>query len=123
MKMSSIPNPAKCVINGDSVNWMINIMYDGTLGCWTWYEPQVDQNLPKQLIIDNGAPNRHGGAFADLGAIKPAPPYATWVGPGNIVHSPAQIGQPPASPQNCRANYLFLDGHAETLSSDVALRR
>jgi prepilin-type N-terminal cleavage/methylation domain-containing protein/prepilin-type processing-associated H-X9-DG protein len=124
VKLSSIPKPAKCLIAGDSVNWMINIEYNpnGLSNCWTWWQPQVWPNLPRQSIFDNGAPNRHGGNWRDVGAIKGAPTFATWSSAGNILDS--FNGSRPASgkPSTCRANYLFLDGHAETLTSDQALR-
>ena len=100
---------------------MINIMYDTALNAWTWYEPQVDQNLPKQLIIDNGAPDRHGGLFgtsAQSSRHRRMRPGRA----GNVIHSPAPAQSAQGKPATCRANYLFLDGHAETLPSDVALR-
>jgi hypothetical protein len=82
----------------------------------------VFSNLPRQIVFDSGAPNRHGGSPLDVGAIRPvAKGYATWTSPGNIK---TDMGYRPAAgkPATCRANYLCLDGHAETLPSDVAIR-
>jgi prepilin-type N-terminal cleavage/methylation domain-containing protein/prepilin-type processing-associated H-X9-DG protein len=122
VKLSNIPKPAKGIINGDSVNWLINIELNSALNCWTWWTPQVDTNLPAQLIYDNGAPNRHGGKWQDAGAVHTAPTYATWTDVGNIDAGRPSKRTAAGKPATCLANYLFLDGHAETLSSDVALR-
>jgi prepilin-type N-terminal cleavage/methylation domain-containing protein/prepilin-type processing-associated H-X9-DG protein len=122
VKLSNIPKPAKCIINGDSVNWLINVELNGSLNCWTWWSPQVDIHLPPQLIFDNGAPNRHGGKWQDAGAVHLAPTYATWVEAGNIDAGRPSRRAAAGNPSSCIANYLFLDGHAETLPSDVALR-
>jgi prepilin-type N-terminal cleavage/methylation domain-containing protein/prepilin-type processing-associated H-X9-DG protein len=122
VKMSNLPKPAKCIINGDSVNWLINIEYNGVLNCWTWWSPQVDINLPKQLVFDNGAPSRHGGQWQDAGAVHPAPTYATWADGGNIDAGKPSKRSANGNPSKCLSNYLFLDGHAETLTSDKAIR-
>jgi prepilin-type N-terminal cleavage/methylation domain-containing protein/prepilin-type processing-associated H-X9-DG protein len=121
VKMGSIPKASKCLINGDSVNWMMYVSVYGPLNLYTWTEPQVHAGLPAQLILDNGAPNRHGGDFRDIGSIKKSD-FTTFNGAGNIVASPAPSRSAAGRPTLCRANYLFLDGHAETLNSDVALR-
>ncbi|HEX3358305.1 MAG TPA: type II secretion system protein [Tepidisphaeraceae bacterium] len=127
-KMVQIPKPAKCVINGDSVNWLMLVEHNYLLGAWTWWTPQNSPDLPKQLIFDNGAPNRHAGNWQDAGAINTGTataryaPYATWTTGENIdVNKPSKRSAA-GKPSTCRANYLFLDGHAETLTSDVALR-
>jgi prepilin-type N-terminal cleavage/methylation domain-containing protein/prepilin-type processing-associated H-X9-DG protein len=122
VKLNTIPKPAKGVLAGDSVNWMINIQLYSALNVWTWWQPQVHPGLPKQTVFDNGAPNRHGGNWKDVGSIKPSPSFATFSGAGNVLD--AFSGSRPAAgrPVTCKANYLFLDGHAETLASDVALR-
>jgi prepilin-type N-terminal cleavage/methylation domain-containing protein/prepilin-type processing-associated H-X9-DG protein len=121
VKMSTIPKGAKCIINGDSVNWMLYVNIYGPLRVYTWTEPQVHQGLPPQLILDNGAPDRHGGEFKDLGSINQSN-LTVYSGLGNIVAAPAPSRSAAGKPSLCKANYLFLDGHAETLSSDVALR-
>jgi len=122
VKLTSIPRPAKTIINGDSVNWMINIQVNSTFNAWTWWQPQVWPGLPKQTVFDNGAPTRHGGNWKDVGAVKTAPSFATYTGVGNIL-DPYNGPRPIAGkPTLCKSNYLFLDGHAETLTSDVALR-
>jgi prepilin-type N-terminal cleavage/methylation domain-containing protein/prepilin-type processing-associated H-X9-DG protein len=122
VKLAKIPKPTKGILNGDSVNWMINIQFNNNLSCWTWWTPQVDTGLPRQLVFDNGAPNRHTGQWQDAGSIHIAPTYATWTGPEIILG--AGVPKRPAAgrPSTCKANYLFFDGHAETLTSDTALR-
>jgi len=112
VKLASIPQPAKTPINGDSVNWHIIIEQTGFPRAWRWRQPPVDPNLPRQIFFDSGAPNRHSrGKPQDAGPIALAPTYAT-------ITTTTMAGKP----STCRANYLFLDGHAETLPSDQALR-
>jgi len=112
IKMAKVPQPARTIINGDSVNWFILIQRTGfPVAGYTWWKPTVDPGLPKVIYFDSGAPNRHGGRAQDAGAIELGPTYRTVK--GNSLEG---------KPQTCRANYLFLDGHAETLASDVALR-
>jgi prepilin-type N-terminal cleavage/methylation domain-containing protein/prepilin-type processing-associated H-X9-DG protein len=110
VKLSKIPQPARTIINGDSVNWFIIVQVKGFPPGFTWWQPQVDPNLPKQLLFDSGAPSRHGGKPQDAGFITRDNNF--------IGGLPAASGKP----GTCLANYLFLDGHAETLSSDTALR-
>ncbi|MBC8106925.1 MAG: hypothetical protein H7Z14_10075 [Anaerolineae bacterium] len=122
VKLSTVPKPAKAIINGDSVNYFINVMYEGGLGVWTWWQPQVHAGLPKQTLFDSGSPNRHGGNGFDVGAIKPVTGrYGNYTGNGNI-NTGQGFRKASGRPGTCFANYLFLDGHAETLTSDVALR-
>jgi prepilin-type N-terminal cleavage/methylation domain-containing protein/prepilin-type processing-associated H-X9-DG protein len=112
VKLSTIPKPAKTIINADSVNWHIIIERTGFPAGFRWRQPPFDPNLPKQIYFDSGAPNRHSTARPqEAGMIKLAPGYETWQGVPAAGH-----------PAKCLANYLFLDGHAETLASDVALR-
>ena len=78
--------------------------------------------MPKVIRFDSGAPNRHGGHPDDVGSIKNvAGGFATYTGGGNIT---TDFGSRSAAgkPGTCKANYLFLDGHAETLASDLALK-
>jgi len=110
-KMTKIPQHAKTMINGDSVNWFILVQRTGFPPSWRWWTPQVHPGLPPQTYFDSGAPNRHGGLPTDAGGIQLAPSYATLM-------TTTFAGKP----GTCRANYLFLDGHAETLASDQALR-
>lgn len=115
VKLSKIPKPAKTIINGDSVNWFIIIQQTGFPRSWRWWQPPVDPQLPKQIFFDSGAPNRHSRARPqDAGAIELGPPTGNY----RTITTGINAGKPNA----CRANYLFLDGHAETLASDEALR-
>ncbi len=86
VKLGSIPLPAKGIINGDSTNYFINVMFSFSLSAWTWWQPLVFTSLPKQILFDSGAPNRHGGNANDVGAIKHVGgKFATWTGGGNIM--------------------------------------
>jgi prepilin-type N-terminal cleavage/methylation domain-containing protein/prepilin-type processing-associated H-X9-DG protein len=111
VKLDTIPKTAKTILNGDSTNWFILINRIGFPQAFTWWHPKVDPGLPDVTYFDSGAPNRHLGKNEDVGAIQPGPGYQM-VTTGNIAGKPA----------TCKANYLFCDGHAETLSSDQALR-
>jgi general secretion pathway protein G len=111
VKIDTIPKTAKTILNGDSTNWFILINRIGFPQAFTWWHPKVDPGLPDQTYFDSGAPNRHQGKNEDVGAILPAPSYQM-VSTGNIAGRPV----------TCKANYLFCDGHAETLTSDQALR-
>lgn len=111
VKLSKIPSHAKTVLNGDSVNWFILIEQTGFPRAWRWWQPTVDANLPRQIYFDSGAPNRHSrGRPQDAGSID------------LITFKQITTGIAAGKPSTCKANYLFLDGHAETLTSDVALR-
>ena len=116
VKLSKIPKPAKTVINGDSVNWFIFVEQQGFPRAWRWVVPQYHPGLPKQLVFDNGHPNRHGGNTRDVGAIT----LDTLKPTRNATNVGGIWGD--GRPATCKANYLFLDGHAETLASDQALR-
>ena len=115
VKLASIPKPAKTVISGDSVNWHIIIEQTGFPRAWRWRQPpgsDIPPDVRNRIFFDSGAPNRHSkGRPQDAGAIALAPTYAT-------LTTSALAGKP----STCRANYLFLDGHAETLTSDQGLR-
>jgi prepilin-type N-terminal cleavage/methylation domain-containing protein/prepilin-type processing-associated H-X9-DG protein len=117
VKLSSIPKAPKTIINGDSVNWHLWVDKQGVPQAWRWVVPQYDNNLPRQLVLDNAAPNRHGGRLRDIGAIDPLQLKPTRNG---YVQNGVPWGA--GRPGSCKANYLFLDGHAETLASDQALR-
>jgi prepilin-type processing-associated H-X9-DG protein/prepilin-type N-terminal cleavage/methylation domain-containing protein len=111
VRLTQIHKSAKTVLNGDSTNWFIFINKSGFPQSWVWISPpynSVLQTLPG-IYYDSGAPNRHGGPNNQkdaAGGINTLPPY-------NVVKG---------APQKGRANYLFCDGHAESLTGDVALR-
>ena len=110
VKLSKIPQHSKTIINGDSVNWFILIQQTGFPRGWRWAPQGFQPNgPPPQMFFNSGAPNRHGGKNEHVGIIDLTPPFAP----------NANLGGKPAT---CLANYLFLDGHAETLSSDRALQ-
>jgi prepilin-type processing-associated H-X9-DG protein len=119
VKLSKIPSPAKTIINGDSVNWhLIPAVRSGLPIGWQWSYPRVDPNLPPQIVLDDGAPNRHGGEFFPQVAAGWSP--GGWIGKdANWQPTDVSAG---SRMTTMRANYLFLDGHAESLSSDQALR-
>jgi len=106
VKLGKIPQAAKAILNGDSVNWFIIVQRRGFPAGWWWTQPPFDPGLPKQIFFDSGAPNRHGGNPQDAGTISGSPDWKVIQG----------------KPSTVRANYLFCDGHAETLSGDIALR-
>jgi prepilin-type N-terminal cleavage/methylation domain-containing protein len=116
VKLAKISKPAKTIINCDSVNWhLIVILYQNQvsgLGSWTWNSPPFHAGLPRQIMFDSGAPNRHGGT------ITPVPGFGA--GFAGYIDKDGKASHPKM--QTYLANYLCLDGHAETLSSDVALR-
>jgi prepilin-type N-terminal cleavage/methylation domain-containing protein/prepilin-type processing-associated H-X9-DG protein len=122
VKLTSLPRPAKTLLNGDSANYFILVRYDSALGVWTWWQPLVFSSLPKQIVFDSGHPMRHGGDPKDVGAIKPVQfSYVNYSGAGQIMTDQG-FRKAAGHPEKCKANYLFCDGHAETLNSDVALR-
>jgi prepilin-type N-terminal cleavage/methylation domain-containing protein/prepilin-type processing-associated H-X9-DG protein len=109
VKMSKIPQPAKTIVNGDSVNWFILIQRTGFPQGYRWAPQGLQPNgPPPQMYFNSGAPNRHGGKNEHAGMID-----LNTFKPNNILG---------AKPETCLANYLFLDGHAETLRSDQALQ-
>jgi prepilin-type processing-associated H-X9-DG protein len=112
VKMSKVPTHSKTIINGDSVNWFILLQRGGLPPAYTWWKPQVHAGLPPQTFFDSGAPNRHGGKNDQAGGISVTPPFS-------VLNTGQYQGSKPGT---CVANYLFLDGHAETLRSDEALR-
>jgi prepilin-type N-terminal cleavage/methylation domain-containing protein/prepilin-type processing-associated H-X9-DG protein len=110
IKLGKVPSPAKTIINGDSVNWFILIQRTGFPPGWRWAPQGFQPNGPPvQMFFNSGAPNRHGGKNEHAGMIELKPPFK----PNNVLG---------AKPETCLANYLFLDGHAETLRSDQALQ-
>jgi len=119
VKLTKVPKPAKTIINGDSVNWhLIPAVRQALPIGWQWSYPRVDANLPPQIVLDDGAPNRHGGDFLPQVPAGWAP--GGWIGKdSNWLPTEQSAG---SKMSLMRANYLFLDGHAETLSSDRALR-
>ena len=72
-------------------------------------EANVRGLVPAQLFFDSGAPNRHSNV---------SDPAKCAGG----VDSKANYGVVGGTPQKGLANYLFADGHVETLSGEVALR-
>jgi prepilin-type N-terminal cleavage/methylation domain-containing protein/prepilin-type processing-associated H-X9-DG protein len=112
IKMGKVPNHAKTIINGDSVNWFILLQQSGLPKAYTWWKPQNHPGLPPQTYFDSGAPNRHGGSHLMAGGIATVPPF-------NVMTTGIYAG---SKPSTCIANYLFLDGHAQTMRSDEALQ-
>jgi prepilin-type N-terminal cleavage/methylation domain-containing protein/prepilin-type processing-associated H-X9-DG protein len=109
VKLAKLPKPAATVLNADSVNWFILIQRTGFPKGFQWWYPQNYSTLPKQTYFDSGAPNRHSRVKnEDCGRIDEN---------GKVT----SIGINPGTPGKAMANYLFADGHAETLSSDAAL--
>jgi len=112
VKLAKVPQHPKTIINGDSVNWFILIQRAGFPPSWKWAPQGFQPNgPPAQMYFNSGAPNRHGGRAENAGAIELAPSFKP-------LSNPALGGKP----STCLANYLFLDGHADTLTSDQALR-
>jgi prepilin-type N-terminal cleavage/methylation domain-containing protein/prepilin-type processing-associated H-X9-DG protein len=112
VKLAAIKQTPKVVLNGDSNNWFIFLQlstgFGGDRG-WHWVHPPYNSVVPAQLYFDSGSPNRHSNVRnpADCaGGLDSHPPYGIVGG----------------TPQKGLSNYLFCDGHAETLSGDVALR-
>lgn len=114
VRLDKLRPSAKTLINGDSNNWFIFLQKSTGLGGdrgWHWVHPPYNSNVPQQLVFDSGAPNRHAGPNNPLECI------------GGVDSSPA--GNYPVvsgKPQLGRANYLFGDGHVESLTGDIALR-
>jgi prepilin-type processing-associated H-X9-DG protein len=114
IRLDKLRPSAKSLIAGDSNNWFIFLQKSTGLGPnrgWHWVHPPYNSNVPAQLVFDSGAPNRHAGPNNPLECI------------GGVDSSPS--GNYPVSsgkPQLGRANYLFGDGHVESLTGDVALR-
>ena len=122
VKQNKIPKAAKTILNGDSVNWHLLVLIGGFPSAYRWNNVQIDQNLPKGLILDDGAPDRHGGRLLDVvknrqtneGIDMHFERNVNTGAPGNLVNG--------GRASKVRANYLFVDGHAETLSADAALK-
>jgi prepilin-type processing-associated H-X9-DG protein len=105
VKANKLVNAPRRVINGDSNDNHISVAKDQILGRydWTTAETQPGQwaSVPPAVQVlgfASSAPNRHGGGGAKE-AVR-----------GRVTAS------------KCRANYLFLDGHAETLTSPQAVK-
>ena len=110
VKMAKVPRHPKTIINGDSVNWFILIQRTGFPQGYRWPPQGLQPNgPPPQMYFNSGAPNRHGGKNEHAGMIELNPPFKP-------------VGVLGGKPETCLANYLFLDGHAETLRSDQALQ-
>jgi prepilin-type N-terminal cleavage/methylation domain-containing protein len=111
----------KTILVADSVNWhLITIPFNLPSGAFAWNSPPFDANLPKQIMFDSGAPNRHGGSITpSLGYAAGFAGYVEKDGTFKVAQNSANTISRMAA---CKANYLCADGHAETLSSDVALR-
>jgi type II secretory pathway pseudopilin PulG len=112
----------KTIIVADSVNWHLIPLFRGDttgLGSWTWNSPPFDPGLPKTILFDSGAPNRHGGTITSVNGNGAG--FAGYVdGLGNMKQT--SNANPVSKFGTWKANYLCADGHAETLPSDVALR-
>jgi prepilin-type N-terminal cleavage/methylation domain-containing protein/prepilin-type processing-associated H-X9-DG protein len=112
VKITQLTPSSKVVLNGDSTNWFIFLERSGFGQVWSWVRPPH---------IDSGAPNRHGGPDNQIkcyGGIKDAsanPPFQQFnlVDQSTGVQGDVRAGM---------ANYLFVDGHAETLRNVDALR-
>jgi prepilin-type N-terminal cleavage/methylation domain-containing protein len=114
---------AKTILIADSVNWhLIPILYNNQvsgLGAWTWNSPPFDANLPKQIMFDSGAPQRHGGSISPVSGYPAG--FAGYIDKDGIARTHSNANPAPKM-STLKANYLCMDGHAETLPSDVALR-
>ena len=111
IKLERLKPSAKTILNGDSNNWFIFLQNNAGLGGdrgWHWVHPPFNTVVPLQMVFDSGAPSRHS-------SYRPLECIGGVDGTGNH----AVLG---GSPGKGRANYLFGDGHAETLSGEVALR-
>ena len=115
VKLAQLRPAQKVLLNGDSTNWFIFVEKSGLLNqTWAWVKPphnSVLQTLPG-IAFDSGAPNRHGG---------PANQLECWGGVGGANYTPTPFAIR-GTPGKGKANYLFVDGHAETLTGDVAIR-
>jgi prepilin-type processing-associated H-X9-DG protein len=114
VKLEKLKPSPKVILNGDSNNWFIFLQLSTGLGAdrgWHWVHPPFNTVVPAQLFFDSGSPNRHSGVS------DPAQCAGGVDSKANTNY--AVVG---GAPQKGRANYLFADGHAETLSGDVALR-
>lgn len=92
VKASKLPNHPRRVINGDSVDNHLAVRYNAVTRRYDWAVPNT---IVPALFFISGAPNRHGGQPRD----------------GLSVYG---------RQSSARANYLFLDGHAETLDAAAA---
>ncbi|CAN5504718.1 hypothetical protein BH09PLA1_BH09PLA1_11430 [soil metagenome] len=123
VKLTQLHPSSKVVLNGDSTNWFIFLEKAGFNQVWCWVHPphnDVLKTLPG-IAFDSGAPNRHGGPANQLqcwGGIKDANSPTPYAGFGLTDQSLGVQGNVTLG----MANYLFADGHAETLRNDVALR-
>ena len=103
VKASKLPNSQTRIINGDSVNNHLSLQYSTFFIRWDFarYDDPTAVLLPgqtqqfKQLYWISGDPTRHGGK--------------------NLECKPKGAGK-----TSCLANYLMLDGHAETLDYERA---
>jgi prepilin-type N-terminal cleavage/methylation domain-containing protein/prepilin-type processing-associated H-X9-DG protein len=99
VKAVKLPNHSGRVINGDSVDNHIVVVKNPVTGKYDFPSKDLGYTpLLPQLYFRSGAPNRHGGKGRDC--------LSYW----------------PGRQSSCRANYLFLDGHAETLDAARAAR-
>lgn len=108
VKVSKLPMASRRIINGDSVDNHIGVvsLQSGQITIvkmWLANPPKADwaigNQYASQLFFASGAPNRHGGDPLDA----------------RIINGTRRL-------ERAKANYLFLDGHAETLDSVSALR-
>ena len=105
VKANKLVNPVRRIINGDSNDNHISVAKDQITGKYDWTtaetQPASWPSVPPAVQVlgfASSAPNRHGKGIA----------------------KDAVRGRPGG--QRCFANYLFLDGHAETLNSPQAVK-
>jgi prepilin-type N-terminal cleavage/methylation domain-containing protein/prepilin-type processing-associated H-X9-DG protein len=92
VKSGKLPNASRRIINGDSVDNHIVVVKNAVTGKYDFPSQGIGYTpLQAQLYFRSGAPNRHGGKAQDC------------------------LSYYPNKESLCLANYLFLDGHAETL--------
>ena len=123
VKLTQLHPSSRVIINGDSTNWFIFLEKSGFGQVWTWVHPPHNDALKglPGIAFDSGAPNRHGGPDNQLkcwGGIRDQaanPPFQQF----NLTDQSTGVQ---GDVRQGMANYLFLDGHAETLRNVDALR-
>lgn len=122
VKLASVPKAAKTIINGDSVNWHLIVLVEGFPRGFRWNNNQIDQGLPDSIILDSGDPARHGGNILDVCKNRTNNTGTDMFYEWNFTTSVPGALKNGSKAAKCRANYLFLDGHAETMTADAALK-
>ncbi|HEY1686421.1 MAG TPA: prepilin-type N-terminal cleavage/methylation domain-containing protein [Tepidisphaeraceae bacterium] len=92
VKLASVPRPVERIIVGDAPQYWMGMLYNGfpTTLRYDFYKDTTDTNFALFGNFSGGEPFRHGGT----------PQWCTT----SDVHRAL-----------CKANYLFCDGHVETL--------